>query len=723
MADRWMDGFDHYGTGEEATNRLLQGPWAEVNIQSLANNGVIIPPFGARNGDHSLVLNPTNEDFVRRVTGADLGTAIVSFGYYIDELPNESNRVWLCAFGVDGTECAAVLFVQSDGQIEIRGPSPDGGFILWDTSPLIASSVGPAITTGTWHHIEASCTVGDGTGAIEVRVDGQVVIDASGQDTGTIDINQMFFGTTSTTGSPNTPNQQGYDDIILRDTLGGINDGFEGDLGVGTLTPIGNGAEQGWEVRPILKLDIGVMDMLDNNDDADQAIAYDDNAVFELGSDDYTIEGFFRWNSLLTGDQEEVLLSKWSEDLDLRSWRLERTGPDVGTGNELIFQISTDGAIGTVADVHTFTFIPELYRWYHIAITREGTDSRLFIDGQQIGATATDSATYFDGAAQLFINNQHGASDNNPVDGLSLDGWFDGINLVVGTAIYTANFTPPIVAIVPDANSELVLNFDDAANIDDSANAFVGTLLNSPFVLFPNDGIAYQTVGELNPEDANLVQAALVPATSILETTVNPLNTEQVVLGAETYTFVTVLSTAFDVLIGATAQDSLDNLVAAVNLGAGIGGVYGSGTTLNMEATMAAFASLQALATARTPGAGGNSIVVTETLVAGFWTPNGTMSGGADIPEPSEFQLSGLPAEVTAVKSVMVVVRAYKLDTGASGLTLGFIENGGAMQQGSEKVLSENNRYWESIFNTDSGSNPLTPSDLVDSEIEIDRTT
>ena len=138
---------------------------------------------------------------------------------------------------------------------------------------------------------------------------------------------------------------------------------------------------------------------------------------------------------------------------------------------------------------------------------------------------------------------------------------------------------------------------------------------------------------------------------------------------------------------------------------------------------MAAFATLQAQATARTPGVGGNSVVCTETLTDGFWTPDGTLAGGADIPEPSEFVLSGLPPEVTAVKSVMVVVRAYKLDTGASGLTLGFIENGGAMQQGSELILSENNRYWESIFNTDSGSNPLTPSDLVDSEIEIDRTT
>lgn len=70
--------------------------------------------------------------------------------------------------------------------------------------------------------------------------------------------------------------------------------------------------------------------------------------------------------------------------------------------------------------------------------------------------------------------------------------------------------------------------------------------------------------------------------TGILTLSANVSNTETVTTGTKTYTFQTSLTdTDGNVLIGATASDSIDNLIAAINLGAGAGTTYATSTTTN----------------------------------------------------------------------------------------------------------------------------------------------
>ena len=74
-------------------------------------------------------------------------------------------------------------------------------------------------------------------------------------------------------------------------------------------------------------------------------------------------------------------------------------------------------------------------------------------------------------------------------------------------------------------------------------------------------------------------------ATAYLLFTANPSNGDAVTVGATTYTFKTVLVRAFDVLIGATAQASASNFLAAVTTDNGLqvneGTLYGINTTAN----------------------------------------------------------------------------------------------------------------------------------------------
>lgn len=95
--------------------------------------------------------------------------------------------------------------------------------------------------------------------------------------------------------------------------------------------------------------------------------------------------------------------------------------------------------------------------WYHVAVCRSGTSTRLFLNGTQTGSTYTDSNNYIASPVNI------GASGNGL---FPLTGYFDDIRITKGVARYTANFTPPtdpfpdqivqISGTVRDANSNLV---------------------------------------------------------------------------------------------------------------------------------------------------------------------------------------------------------------------------------------------------------------------------
>jgi hypothetical protein len=80
--------------------------------------------------------------------------------------------------------------------------------------------------------------------------------------------------------------------------------------------------------------------------------------------------------------------------------------------------------------------------WYHIAVCRSGTSTKLFINGTQAGSTYSDSTNY------LNSNVHVGAGDsNNPPAGNYVNGYIDDLRLSIGLARYTANFTPPTAAL------------------------------------------------------------------------------------------------------------------------------------------------------------------------------------------------------------------------------------------------------------------------------------
>lgn len=219
------------------------------------------------------------------------------------------------------------------------------------------------------------------------------------------------------------------------------------------------------------------------------------------------------------------------------------------------------------------------YRRYD-RMRKDGTTIKEFADAQATRLTASATGQNFTTAAAL-------ATGTLTLTGLPLD----TETMTIGSRVYTFQTT------LTEADGNIKIQGTAAAQV----TAIVAALTGNNRV---------------------------TQATGVLTLTGNALNTETVTIGSTTYTFQTSLvDSANNVLIGATASDSIDNLIAALTAGAGAGTLYGTGTVANGDVTAAAGVGDTLDLTATAIGDAGNTVATTETLTNGSFG-GATLSGG-----------------------------------------------------------------------------------------------
>lgn len=162
-------------------------------------------------------------------------------------------------------------------------------------------------------------------------------------------------------------------------------------------------------------------------------------------------------------------------------------------------------------------------------------------------------------------------------------------------------------------------NGSASAAVKSSAGVLYGIIVNSHSsgTLRFNDGASGTT-------------SAGVKATQVLTASDVFADGETVTVGAKTYTFKTALTgAANEVLIGASAAASLDNLKSAINATAGAGTTYGTGTEANPNVTATTNTDTEQTVEAYRIGTYGNSIATTETCENAAWGA-ATLESGAE---------------------------------------------------------------------------------------------
>lgn len=105
-------------------------------------------------------------------------------------------------------------------------------------------------------------------------------------------------------------------------------------------------------------------------------------------------------------------------------------------------------------------------QWVHVAITRSGTDLRLYFNGENVASTS-NSLDIQAGTYPLIIGREL-----STFTGTCFAGNVTNFHFVKGTALYSGSstFTPPSSPIQPVANTKLLLKFMSSAGaLDDSS--------------------------------------------------------------------------------------------------------------------------------------------------------------------------------------------------------------------------------------------------------------
>lgn len=149
-----------------------------------------------------------------------------------------------------------------------------------------------------------------------------------------------------------------------------------------------------------------------------------DSADWHFGSGDWTVEGWFRFNT--NNAQFKYLVGQWNPPNagNLRSWAIDHDNVNPET---MELRLSVDGTANTLKIDATWAVT--LATWYHIAADWDGTTYRLYVDGVVLG-TATTGITLFDSTGVMAIGSQ-------------FDGWVDDVRITKGVARYAGAFTPP----------------------------------------------------------------------------------------------------------------------------------------------------------------------------------------------------------------------------------------------------------------------------------------
>lgn len=126
----------------------------------------------------------------------------------------------------------------------------------------------------------------------------------------------------------------------------------------------------------------------------------------------------------------------------------------------------------------TSSTLPAVGVWSHVAMVRSGSTVTLYLNGVSLG-TWTSSAT-FSGITYIGAERYNGS-----ITGV-FTGYLSNVRIVKGTAVYTANFTPPTATLTAISGTSL-LTCQSSTFIDNSPNAFAITVNGNPYTLTLNN--------------------------------------------------------------------------------------------------------------------------------------------------------------------------------------------------------------------------------------------
>lgn len=213
-----------------------------------------------------------------------------------------------------------------------------------------------------------------------------------------------------------------------------------------------------------------------------------------FGSGDFTVELWVYFNSVTSPPAYQFIYSS--------------ADSSVASGVVVIYWYETSSSLrfNNGGDVFSIAGI-QAKTWYHVAICRSGSTTKMFLNGLQVGS-ATDTTTYINRPSRPMIGANGNGSGNLP-----FNGYISDVRCLKGTALYTSSFTPPTAPLTAITNTQLLLNCTNGAIFDNAMMNDLETVGNAQIstsvVKYGTGSIALDGSGDYltDPPSPNLALA------------------------------------------------------------------------------------------------------------------------------------------------------------------------------------------------------------------------
>jgi len=166
-----------------------------------------------------------------------------------------------------------------------------------------------------------------------------------------------------------------------------------------------------------------------------------DSSDFNIGSSEFTIEGWIKVDAL--NSTGAGWLTSWSSSSQ-RGWYFGTSNT-----NKFVFAWSDTGSnINTIDSGYTVKVDGQ---FHHYAVTRSGTTLYFYVDGLLVKINTSSGDTFHNSTGPVAVGyNPDGGS------GWELNGKISNLRFVKGTVVYTSSFRPPTEPLTNITNTKLL---------------------------------------------------------------------------------------------------------------------------------------------------------------------------------------------------------------------------------------------------------------------------
>ena len=190
------------------------------------------------------------------------------------------------------------------------------------------------------------------------------------------------------------------------------------------------------------------------------AAVYGGSAYFDTSGDYIAVTGAGSWVNFGTND---FTIECWCYHTNGISFFDTCPSGNPTPTNRIQLQVSGGGTVtyttyqGTTTLITSSSGVALPNQWVHLALVKYSNQTKLYVNGTQVGSTYSDTLNYPAQTNRPILNGN--GYDNSA--GTSV-GYISDMRIVKGTAVYKVNFVPPTAPLTAITNTSLLLNMTSA---------------------------------------------------------------------------------------------------------------------------------------------------------------------------------------------------------------------------------------------------------------------